>query len=104
VSADLDALDRGVIETGQLAAQALSRIEALEATVRALSERLEAATRAEAILARAEAPSPEAAAYRLGMEAGKRLAGLPGRLAAGRPTPKRRCRHLKAVSPIGGQQ
>jgi hypothetical protein len=31
--ADLDALDRGVIEAGQLAAQALSRIAALEAQV-----------------------------------------------------------------------
>jgi hypothetical protein len=32
-AADLDALDRGVIEAGQLAAQALSRIAALEAQV-----------------------------------------------------------------------
>jgi hypothetical protein len=36
VSADLDALDRGVIETGQLAAEALSRVAALEARVKAL--------------------------------------------------------------------
>lgn len=32
-AADLDALDHGVIEAGQLAAQALSRIAALEAQV-----------------------------------------------------------------------
>jgi hypothetical protein len=32
-AADLDALDRGVIEAGQLAAEALSRIAALEAEV-----------------------------------------------------------------------
>jgi hypothetical protein len=32
-AADLDALDRGVLEAGQLAAQALSRIAALEAQV-----------------------------------------------------------------------
>jgi hypothetical protein len=36
-AADLDALDRGVIETGQMAAEALSRIAALEAQVAELA-------------------------------------------------------------------
>jgi hypothetical protein len=36
VSADLDALDRGVIETGQLAAEAIARICELEKRVKAL--------------------------------------------------------------------
>jgi hypothetical protein len=55
VSADLDALDRGVIEAGQLAAEALSRIAALEATVAKLYE-------VDSIMRRADAPQPVLAA------------------------------------------
>lgn len=36
MSADLDALDRGVIETGLEAAEALARVDALEEQIRAL--------------------------------------------------------------------
>ena len=46
MSADLDALDRGVIEAGLTAAQALARVEALEARVAALSAGLCAAFQA----------------------------------------------------------
>jgi hypothetical protein len=38
VSADLDALDRGVIEAGVIAAEALSRLAELEARVEALEK------------------------------------------------------------------
>jgi hypothetical protein len=41
VSADLDALDRGVIEAGVTAAEALSRVAALEGYVAALSRAIE---------------------------------------------------------------
>jgi hypothetical protein len=54
-AADLDALDRGVIEAGQLAAEALSRIAALEATVAKLYE-------VDSIMRRADAPQPVLAA------------------------------------------
>jgi hypothetical protein len=47
---DLDALDRGVIEAGQLAAEALSRIAVLEAQVAKLAE-------LDAIMRRADAPA-----------------------------------------------
>jgi hypothetical protein len=40
VSADIDALDRGVIEAGLTAAEALSRVAALERQVAALSRAL----------------------------------------------------------------
>jgi hypothetical protein len=52
-AADLDALDRGVIEAGQVAAEAMSRICALEATVAQLAKRVEAYGQAEAIIHRA---------------------------------------------------
>jgi hypothetical protein len=42
VSAALDALDRGVIEAGLIAAQALARAEAAEARVRDLEARMDA--------------------------------------------------------------
>jgi hypothetical protein len=41
VSADIDALDRGVIEAGLTAAEALARVAALEAHVDALSRAME---------------------------------------------------------------
>jgi hypothetical protein len=41
MSADLDALDRGVIEAGVTAAEALSRVAALEGYVDALSRAVE---------------------------------------------------------------
>jgi hypothetical protein len=41
MSADLDALDRGVIEAGVTAAEALSRVAVLEARVEALSRAIE---------------------------------------------------------------
>jgi hypothetical protein len=77
VSADLDALDRGVIEAGQLAAEALSRVCALEAEVARLTQRVEMATSAEAVMRRANLPEPVVA-------------------AAGRQA-RRRSRHLKRV-------
>jgi hypothetical protein len=80
VSADLDALDRGVIEAGQLAAQALARIEALEAEVAGLRKQF-------------------AAVYRLGLEHGERRPALRARLAEQAAHP----RHLSAVPPIGDQ-
>jgi hypothetical protein len=59
VNADgLDALDRGVIEAGQLAAQALSRVAALEAEVGQLRKWVEQATTAEQILRNAGMPEP----------------------------------------------
>ncbi len=69
-AADLDALDRGVIEAGQLAAEALSRIAALEATVAKLYE-------VDSIMRRADAPQPM--------------------LAAAERQAARRTRHLKTV-------
>jgi hypothetical protein len=45
-SADLDALDRGVIEAGLAAAEALARVEALEAKVAELAEMARAGFRA----------------------------------------------------------
>jgi hypothetical protein len=54
VSADLDALDRGVIEAGVMAAEALARVAAVEAKVGALSQALAYAT--------TEAGLPETAA------------------------------------------
>jgi hypothetical protein len=71
-AADLDALDRGVIEAGQLAAEALSRITALEATVAKLYE-------VDSIMRRADAPQPV--------------------LAAAERKAARRARHLKVVQP-----
>ena len=71
MSADgLDALDRGVVEAGQLAAEALSRVAALEAKVAKLYE-------VDSIMRRVDAPQPVLAAA--------------GRQAA------RRTRHLKVV-------
>jgi hypothetical protein len=76
VRADLDALDRGVIEAGLVAAEAVARVAALEATVAELREQY-------------------AAVYRLGLEHGERRPALRVRLAglAARP------RHLKVVKP-----
>jgi hypothetical protein len=74
-AADLGALDRGVIEAGQLAAEALSRVAALEATVAQLRE-------IDSIMRRADAPEPV--------------------LAAAERRAARRTRHLKAIE--GGQQ
>jgi hypothetical protein len=59
VSADLDALDHGVIEAGQLAAQAMARICALEAQVAELATHLERLFTAEAIIRRAEFGLPQ---------------------------------------------
>jgi hypothetical protein len=56
VSADLDALDRGVIEAGGMAAEALSRIAKLEADVAQLREHFQQMARAEQIIARAGLP------------------------------------------------
>jgi len=75
VSADLDALDRGIIEAGGLAAQALSRVAEVEQRL----ARLEQAARM---------------AYALGWEAGLRR-GRDG------PPPEPR-RHLTAIE--GGEQ
>ena len=58
-AADLDALDRGVVEAGMVAAEALSRIAALEATVAELARRVEQATTA-GILRQAGLPSAPA--------------------------------------------
>jgi hypothetical protein len=69
-AADLDALDRGVVEAGMVAAEALSRIAALEATVAKLYE-------LDSIMRRVDAPQPVVAA------AERRAA--------------RRTRHLKTV-------
>jgi hypothetical protein len=69
-AADLDALDRGVIEAGQLAAEALSRIAALEATVAQLRE-------IDSIMRRADAGPPV--------------------LAAAERKAARRTRHLKVI-------
>jgi hypothetical protein len=69
-AADLDALDRGVIEAGLAAAEALSRIAALEATVARLAE-------VDSIMRRADADPPVLAAA--------------GRQAA------RRTRHLRRI-------
>jgi hypothetical protein len=55
VSADLDALDRGVIEAGLVAAEALARVAALERQVAALERNLLNATAARA----AAAPEPK---------------------------------------------
>jgi len=59
MSADLDALDRGVIEAGQLAAEAMSRICALEAQVAELARHMEQLFTAEAIIRRAEFGLPQ---------------------------------------------
>jgi hypothetical protein len=58
VSAALDALDRGVIEAGLVAAEAVARVAALETRVAELAQRLEQATTAEAIIRRADLPQP----------------------------------------------
>lgn len=50
MSADLDALDRGVVEVEQMAAEALSRIAVLEAQVVRLAE-------LDSIMRRADAPA-----------------------------------------------
>jgi len=81
VSADLDALDRGVIEAGLMAAEALARVAALEAKVDTLTD-------------------THRAAFRLGLEIGRRR----GRLVDKRNhTPlvdkAPRTRHLKVVQP-----
>jgi hypothetical protein len=57
-AADLDALDRGVIEAGVTAAEALARVAVLEATVAQLARRVEQATTAEQIIRRAGLPEP----------------------------------------------
>jgi hypothetical protein len=80
-AAGLDALDRGVIEAGLMAAEALARVAALEATVAQLAKHVEQAATAEAIIRRAGIGAPP---------------GPPRR--APRP------RHLKAVPQTGGQQ
>ena len=59
IAADLDALDRGVIEAGQLAAEALSRIAALEATVAELAKHMDQLFTAESIIRRAEFGLPQ---------------------------------------------
>jgi hypothetical protein len=69
-----------------IAAQALARIDALEAEVATLRLRLELVARAEAIIRRAN--WPEAVLY------------LRARPQRGKNRPRR----LKAVPPIGGQQ
>jgi hypothetical protein len=79
VSADLDALDRGVIEAGVTAAEALSRVVALEATV-------------------AELDGAVRAAFQVGWETGLRR----GRAGDPEGTPPPWPRHLSLVAPIGG--
>jgi len=59
VSGDLDALDRGVIEAGQLAAEAMSRICVLETQVAELAKHMEQLHTAEAIIRRAEFGLPQ---------------------------------------------
>jgi hypothetical protein len=84
MSADLDALDRGVIEAGVTAAEALARVAALEATVTGLRRQL-------------------VAVYRVGLEHGERRSAQRARLAEladGQPP----ARHLSAVPSIGGPQ
>jgi hypothetical protein len=85
VSADLDALDRGVVEAGQLAARALARVEALEARLGQIEQ------------------SPAGIAYRLGWEAGlRRGRGDEFRNSGTANNVTARPRHLSAVPPIGG--
>jgi hypothetical protein len=86
VSADLDALDHGVVEAGQLAAEALSRICALEAQVEQLIRRVEVTTSAEALMRRASLPEPMVDA--IDRQAERQV--------------RHRSRHLKAIE--GGQQ
>jgi hypothetical protein len=71
VSAGLDALDRGVIEAGLAAAEALSRVAALEAEVAGLRRQLAAVSEVESIVRRAFA--------------GRRVAPQPRRLSAVTP-------------------
>jgi hypothetical protein len=59
MSADLDALDRGVIEAGLVAAEALSRVAALEAQVAELARHLDQLFTAESIIRRAEFGLPQ---------------------------------------------
>jgi hypothetical protein len=79
VNADLDALDRGVIEAGGMAAEALARIAALEATVAQLRE-------IDAIMRRADADPPV--------------------LAAAERRAARSSRHLQVITdaPAGGER
>jgi hypothetical protein len=72
---DLDALDRGVVEAGRLAAEALARVEKLERRVAARAEGLRLATE----FARAPWSTPAPARRR-----------------------KPRQRHLSIVPPAGG--
>jgi hypothetical protein len=91
VNADLDALDRGVIEAGQLAAQALSRAAALEGAVAALED--------EAALAGAAVAALEAKVAKLfEVDSIMRRVDAPEPvLAAAERKTARRTRHLKAV-------
>jgi hypothetical protein len=58
-AADLDALDRGVIEAGELAAEAMSRICALETQVAEIARHLQQLYTAEQIIKRAESGLPQ---------------------------------------------
>lgn len=88
MSADLDALDRGLVDVGQLAAQALARVEALEARL-------------------AQVEGVARSAYRLGWQAGlaRGRGGDPTAALDGARQP--RPRHLRpvpsAANPGGGE-
>jgi phage shock protein A len=88
----MDALDRGVVEAGLLAAQALARAEALEAALAGLEARVAEADARIAQWSRT--------VYRLGFEADVRRARGEVTSAADAAQP---CQ-LHAVPPIGGQQ
>jgi hypothetical protein len=84
VSADLDALDRGVIEAGLTAAAAVARVEALEAEVEQLRKQL-------------------VRVYRLGLEHARTI-DRAAPLLAEQMERQLQSRHLSAVPPTGGQQ
>jgi hypothetical protein len=86
-AADLDALDRGVLEAGQLAAEAMARLIALEAKVAELERLVDKAV---------------PAVFRIGVEAGQGLERM--RRNGVLTTVSDRPRHLSAVPPTGGQQ
>jgi len=59
-AADLDALNRGLVEVGLTAAEALARIDALESALANLIVRVETMTEVEAIMRRAGYHPPPA--------------------------------------------
>jgi hypothetical protein len=112
VSADLDALDRGVVEAGVIAAAAVARVKELEAAVASLARRLAAAEALARQLAAQPCQPPDEQRI---ADLGHRLLGAVDEIQAAAEEEQitgydraaavqARRQQIHLVGPVGGQQ